>query len=178
MQELNMQMRGIMKEMMKKSLIPMAVRTGIFFAFIGLLQLLYGVYTQILPFTFLIFGSGPTALYIITSFAFSFLTFIIQKIYQHFRPQSRKPETPMDTLRALQRNMMITQADHRLGAGMPGMSAFPGMPQRRTMELVDADDDTTKSLNTNKDWKQKLNTNKDWKQKLDASYIEDKDPTN
>lgn len=81
-QETQLELSVEMKDLMKKQMIPMCIRTLIFLGVFGLLRLLYGQYDEIFPIQILIFGKGWAAVYILTSLGASLLIALIKRIFR------------------------------------------------------------------------------------------------
>lgn len=152
MQEMQVEMMAMMQNMMKKQLIPQCVRTLFFLGFWGLLGLLFGQY-EIFSFNVLIFGKGAVALYFLISLGTSLVFALGRKMYQKMNPQAKKEEPVSDTLRALQRNMMMSQT-RPMGAAAPRTYMPSPMAENPEYALPPA---------TGKDWKKKLIDNNDAK---------------
>jgi uncharacterized membrane protein (DUF106 family) len=164
MQELQIEMMEFMKIMMKKQLIPQIVRLLIFFGFFGLLGLIYGDYkTGILPFKVLIFGDGYLGVYILTSFGISMVLGLIRMLIKKIRPDTdKKQEQFQDSVRALQKNLIIAQQPNMRYGSPYGQAAMQGLPMT--------------SSPASQSWKEKINEEsttipsskpKSWKEKLE-----------
>jgi hypothetical protein len=164
LQQLQLEMMGFMKVVMKKQMLPMLVRMGIFFIFIAVLGGLYGSYGDIFPIPILIFGQGWFALYFIVAISFSLLMGLIKMIIKKINPPKEDKNAQFqDSLRALQNNMMFGQASPM---GRPGMfpGAIPmGLPQSRQLPMLSqptqmppGESSLDRPVSTNKSWKSKL----------------------
>ncbi len=84
----------LIKNTYKNQLIPMLIRSLIWFGFLGLLNLLYGEPdTDYLSFNFL-FGKGIFNLFILVSLLFSILTLLIKKLLIRMNPEKFDKEKP------------------------------------------------------------------------------------
>lgn len=109
--QINAEMMDVMKVMYKKQLLPMLIRSVVFFAIWGLMRLLYGAYDEFLPFNFL-FGRSLFSLYLLVSFGFSAVLMIGRLIYRKIKPeQNQKEEVVIDKIRALQSNIIMANND-------------------------------------------------------------------
>lgn len=154
MQEMQVEMMAMMQTMMKKQLLPQCVRTLFFLGFWGLLGVLFGQY-EIFTFNVLIFGKGAVALYFLISLGTSLVFALGRKLYQKMRPQAKKEEPVADTLRALQRNIMMSQSGVAATGARPYTPYQPNL-MRQTPEI-------NLPPATGKDWKKKLIENNDAK---------------
>ncbi len=81
-QEAQNELANEMRELMRKQMIPMCVRSLVFLGMFGLLGLLYGQYDSIFPFPILFFGKGWAAVYILTSLGLSLIIALFKKLFK------------------------------------------------------------------------------------------------
>lgn len=154
LQRLQVEMMGYMNQMLKKQLLPMLVRTLIFFGFFGLLALLYKEYDEIFPFNILFFGKGYFALYFVVSLCFSLVVGLIKMIVRKINPKAQPQEKPLDALRALQNNLLIGQMGQNPYRNPMSTDINAGM-------LMDQNNNDASIPKPTKAWKQKLNQTND-----------------
>ena len=83
------EMMAAMKDMMKNQMLPMCLRSLLFLGIFFVLGLIYGEYTEILPFNILFFGRGWVALYLVTSLGLSLVIFLLKKLFGKKEPETR-----------------------------------------------------------------------------------------
>ena len=104
--QLNAEMMNIMKEMYKKQLLPMLIRSVVFFGIFGLMNLLYGGYDKYIDTNFL--QGSLFALYVIVSFGASAVLMLIRYAIKKIHPPTeQKEEVVIDKLGALQSNIIL-----------------------------------------------------------------------
>ena len=105
MMQMNQEMMVLMKQMYKKQLIPMMLRSLIWIALFGLLQLIFKGYDQYLPFNF-IFGRTMFSLYLLVSLSFS-IVMILGKLILKANPEKHlEEEKVIDHINALDNNII------------------------------------------------------------------------
>ncbi len=83
MYALQQESTALMKQMMKKQLIPSCIRCVVFLGIFALLGVFYMNYVSgVLPFEIPILGDGWIALYFLFSIGFSLLTWGVKKLYR------------------------------------------------------------------------------------------------
>ncbi|OLS14369.1 MAG: hypothetical protein RBG13Loki_2018 [Promethearchaeota archaeon CR_4] len=83
LEEVNGEIRLLMKRMMKEQFLPMCVRCGIFWGIFAILAAIYGQYSEgVLFFTFPLFGSGWMGAYVFFSLVIGLSIFGLKKLYQ------------------------------------------------------------------------------------------------
>ena len=104
MMQLNQEMMVLFQKMSKKQLVPMLIRSVLWFGLLGLLNLFFGGYDEYIPFSFL--GRTLFALYLIVSLGFSLVMFGVKALWKKYRPSEgeQKEEVVIDHLRALRGN--------------------------------------------------------------------------
>ncbi len=134
MEQLNAEMMVVMKDMSKKQMIPMFIRSLVFFGLWGLLGLIYGDWKEgLLPFK-LLFGDGYAGLYITFSLVLSLGIALVKMAIKKLNPEKvDKKENVIDHAKVLRSN--IIYADE---------------------EPKDENNDYN-SIGSNKKWKQQLN---------------------
>jgi uncharacterized membrane protein (DUF106 family) len=170
-QEAQAELANEMKELMRKQMIPMCVRTLVFLGMFGLLGLLYGQYDSIFPFPILFFGKGWAAVYILTSLGLSLLIALFKKIFK--KGTTQQPFVDIAGIRSGMMNLSMNQ--------MTPMNSIP--PTNKST----ADPPLNSALSNDEEkipeWKKKMNaeesnqqTNKEsqpdnipeWKRKLQS----------
>ncbi|MHA1613064.1 MAG: hypothetical protein ACTSYU_13485 [Promethearchaeota archaeon] len=134
--QLNAEMMEVMKVMYKKQLVPMLIRSVVFFGLFGLMRLLYGGFDEYLPFTFLL-GRTLFSLYLLVSLSASLVLFLIRYIMKKINPKDTpKEEVVIDKLRALQSNIIVNRSAEGDNAGnissyTPTSEDYNGATERR-----------------------------------------------
>jgi hypothetical protein len=159
MQELQLEMMGLMQSMMKKQILPMCIRTVFFLGVLGLLRLFYGQYDKILPFPFL-FGQGYFATYLFVSICASLIIAVFKKILKANKPVEDN-EQVIDQVRVMKNNLTVSPRYMQQRAN----SISPSSSSPNPLGLL-SDKSSYASYNPN------AKTMKDWKVRL----IEEKSP--
>lgn len=91
MQEIQFESMQIMKEMMKKQLLPMCLRCFIFIGILIVLNIVYADYISgLLPFPILFFGDGWFAVYFLYALALGLSIFAIKRLY--YKATGKQPK--------------------------------------------------------------------------------------
>ncbi len=154
MQELNLELAALMKEMYKKQIIPMCIRSVVFFGFWGLMQVLYGSkYDGFLPFpTTFAFGRTLFFLYLVISFSISILMWLVKFLYRKLKGTgpTQKEEVFIDHARALGSTFNI--------APDPSQRQTPDPTQNSGNPTGSQPETSSNSHGIGKSWKDRLNT--------------------
>ncbi len=136
MEQLNAEMMLVMKDMSKKQMIPMLIRSVLFLGFWALLGWIYSDYKNgLLPFKVL-FGDGYAGLYITLSLSISLLIMLVKLVMKKLNPEKiEKKETIIDQAKVLKSNIIYAS------------------------EEPNDENDDYNSINSNKKWKQQLKSN-------------------
>jgi len=136
MEQLNAEMMLVMKDMSKKQMIPMLIRSALFLGFWALLGWIYADYrTGLLPFKVL-FGDGYAGLYITLSLSLSLLIMLVKIVMKKLNPEKNvKKEIIIDQAKVLKSNIIYAK------------------------EEPNDENDDYNSINSNKKWKQQLKSN-------------------
>ncbi|WP_371803646.1 EMC3/TMCO1 family protein [Candidatus Lokiarchaeum ossiferum] len=106
MMRMNQEMMELMKGMYKTQLIPMLIRSVIWFGLWGLLNLFFGDYDEYLPFNF-VMGRKLFSLYIFVSLCFSVVLVGGKMIARKLNPEKHaKQEVIVDHINALDTKIM------------------------------------------------------------------------
>jgi len=132
MMQLNQEMMVLFQKMSKKQLVPMLIRSVLWFGLLGLLNLLFGGYDEYIPFSFL--GRTLFALYLIVSLAFSLGMFGVKALLKKIHPTEgeQKEEVVIDHLRALRGNTVqpLPESDSSPSEPSPAWDAAPQPPTK------------------------------------------------
>ena len=133
MEQLNAEMMVVMKNMSKKQMIPMFIRSLVFFGIWAILGWIYGDWKEgLLPFKVL-FGDGYVGLYITFSLALSIGLMLVKLAIKKMNPEKvEKKENVIDQAKVLRSNIIYANEEPK-----------------------DANDDYN-SIGSNKKWKQQL----------------------
>ncbi len=94
MAQLQLEMMGLLKQMMKKQFVPMLARCAIFLGILFLLGIIYADYSVgLLPFPILIFGSGWFALYFLFSLGLSLALYGVKRAYKKATGKENKSKS-------------------------------------------------------------------------------------
>ena len=129
------------KTLMKKQLVPSCVRCIIFIGIFGILSLIYGRYTNLLPFPFL-FGSGWVSVYFIFSIVFSLSIYGIKRLYRKLTGKETKSQNKL-------RNLMGMITPSQQGNFISGSQNIPN--NRMSSQSEEERQDSSNSDNTWKD---------------------------
>jgi uncharacterized membrane protein (DUF106 family) len=112
MEQLNAEMMVVMKTMSKKQMIPMLIRSLVFFGIWGLLGLIYGDWKEdLLPFDVL-FGSGYAGLYITFSLVLSIGIMLVKLGFKKMNPEIEdKKENVIDQAKVLRSNIIFANEE-------------------------------------------------------------------
>ncbi|MBN1214339.1 MAG: DUF106 domain-containing protein [Candidatus Lokiarchaeota archaeon] len=81
--QIQIDIKSLTSQMMKKSLLPMCLRCFLFIGIIAVLWIIYAPYSSdLLPFPLWILGSGWFAIYFLCSLGFNLIIYIIFRIYK------------------------------------------------------------------------------------------------
>lgn len=140
MMQMNQEMMVLMKGMYKKQIIPMFIRSIIWFGLWGLLNLFFGQYDEYLPFNF-VMGRTLFSLYIFVSLSFSVVMMGGKMIARKINPEKHaKKEVIVDHINALDNNIMYT----------------PEKPQDQPSNQYSPPPSTSFDEPSKKDWKKRL----------------------
>jgi len=134
MEQLNGEMMLVMKNMSKKQMVPMLVRSLVFFGIWGVLGWIYGDWKEgLLPFKVL-FGDGYAGLYITFSLLLSVVIMLVKLAIKKMNPEKvDKKENVIDQAKVLRSNIIYANEEPK-----------------------DENNDYN-SISSNKKWKQQLN---------------------
>ena len=139
MEQLNAEMMVVMKNMSKKQMIPMCVRSLVFIGFFWILGLIYGEWKEdLLPIP-LLFGDGYVGLYVTFSLILSLTIALVKFGFKKLNPEKEdknKKENVIDQAKVLRSNIIYANDQPK-----------------------DNNDDYN-STGSNKKWKQQLNNGK------------------
>jgi hypothetical protein len=109
--KLNEEMMKIMKNMYKKQLIPMMIRSFVWIGLFGLLRLLFNDYDEFLTFNF-IFGKDLFSLYLLVSLSFTAISILFKIIKKKIRPveETEKEEPVFDQIGALKQTYTFKES--------------------------------------------------------------------
>ena len=125
MMQLNQEMMVLFQQMSKKQLVPMLIRSLLWFGLLGLLNLLFGQYTEFLPFPFL-FGRGLFSLYLFVSLSLSLVMFGYKKLKEKMNPPlEKKEEAVIDHIRALRGTIIQPRPETPSTPSTPSNSSEP-----------------------------------------------------
>lgn len=141
-----------MKKMMKKQLIPMCVRCVIFIGIFAILGLIYGEYTNLLPFPF-IFGSGWVSVYFIFSITFSLSIYGIKRLYRKLTGKETKSQ---NKLRDIIGMASLSQPDSRFTSQATGTSSSLSRYKLRDPNSPIPPEENQKSFNQSNSWKDRV----------------------
>jgi len=112
MEQLNAEMMVVMKDMSKKQMIPMLVRSLIFFGLWALLGWIYADWKEdLLPFK-LLFGNGYAGLYITFSLVLSLGIALIKMAIKKLNPEKvDKKENVIDQAKVLRSNIIYADEE-------------------------------------------------------------------
>ena len=141
-----------MKKMMKKQLIPMCVRCIFFIGIFVILGLIYGKYTNLLPFWF-IFGRGWISVYFIFSITFSLSIYGIKRLYRKLTGKETKSQ---NKLRDIMGMASLSQPDSRFSS-----QATKTLSSSSRYQLSDPNspiprEENQKSYNQSNSWKDRV----------------------
>ncbi|QEE16074.1 EMC3/TMCO1 family protein [Promethearchaeum syntrophicum] len=133
MEQLNAEMMVVMKDMSKKQMIPMFIRSLVFFGLWAILGWIYGEWKEgLLPFPVL-FGDGYAGLYITFSLVLSLVIALVKMGIKKLNPEKvDKKENIIDQAKVLRSNIIYANEEPK-----------------------DENDDYN-SIGSNKKWKQQL----------------------
>ena len=136
MEQLNAEMMLVMKDMSKKQMIPMLIRSALFLGFWALLGWIYADYkTGLLDFKVL-FGDGYAGLYITLSLSLSLLIMLVKIAMKKLNPEKNvKKEIIIDQAKVLKSNIIYAK------------------------EEPNDENNDYNSISSNKKWKQQLKSN-------------------
>ena len=136
MEQLNAEMMLVMKDMSKKQMIPMLVRSVLFLGLWALLGWIYADFkTGLLPFKVL-FGDGYAGLYITLSLSISLLIMLVKFVMKKLNPEKgEKKESIIDHAKVLKSNIIYAK------------------------EEPNDESEDYNSIGSNKKWKQQLKSN-------------------
>jgi len=134
MEQLNAEMMVVMKDMSKKQMIPMFIRSLVFFGLWGILGWIYADWKEnLLPFKVL-FGNGYAGLYITFSLLLSLGIMLVKMAIKKMNPEKDdKKENVIDQAKVLRSNIIYANEEPK-----------------------DENNDYN-SIGSNKKWKQQLN---------------------
>ncbi|TFF87770.1 MAG: DUF106 domain-containing protein [Promethearchaeota archaeon] len=166
MQSLQMESMQLMKDMMKKQLLPMCIRCGIFIGILAFLNFIYADYaTGLLPFPILFFGDGWFAIYFLFAIAFSLIIYASKKLYYKITGKQSKRQSFAKELMGSQ-SPLTGGMGGGMSGGMDGMLSMPGTgttrqpqsPQQASsgMKPMDYRDQEGKQESSSSSWKQRL----------------------
>ena len=114
MEKLNAEMMVVMKEMSKKQMIPMLIRSLVFFGFFAILGWIYGDWREgLLPFIVL-FGDGYVGLYVTFSLVLSLGIALVKMAIKKMNPEKDdKKENVIDQAKVLRSNIIYANEEHK-----------------------------------------------------------------
>ncbi len=112
MQQLNAELMVVMKNMSKKQMIPMLLRSFLFFGLFGILRWVYGDYKEgLLPFKVLL-GDGYLGLYFTLSLSLSLVIMLIKMAIKKLNPEKdKKKENFIDQAKVLRSNIIYAREE-------------------------------------------------------------------
>ena len=112
MEQLNVEMMAIMKNMSTKQLIPSLLRSLLFLGLFALFGWIYGDYKEgLLPFKVL-FGDGYAGLYVTLSLAISLVIMLVKFAWKKMNPEKEeKKERIIDQAKVLRSNIIYAKEE-------------------------------------------------------------------
>ncbi|MFW9772175.1 MAG: EMC3/TMCO1 family protein [Promethearchaeota archaeon] len=136
--KLQQESTSLMKQMMKKQLIPTCLRCIVFLGIFAIIGIFYANYASgLLPFFIPLLGDGWVALYFLFSLSFSLLAYGIKRLYRKITgktdPKARISKEVMDVL---------SPRSEETGSGFqltrPLQSSFQNSEQEKKTEKLDS----------------------------------------
>ncbi|MFX1398530.1 MAG: EMC3/TMCO1 family protein [Promethearchaeota archaeon] len=152
MYQLQIESTRLMKDMMKKQLVPMCSRCIVF---IGLLIILdnfvfFDYRSGLLPFPILFFGNGWAALYFLFAITFSLLLFGIKKIYRKY---TGKPDLKSTILKHIMGEKNLDSSNERLESEDANSHNFSLTEEKLNEKNIDDEISKGGAINS---WKDKI----------------------
>ncbi|MFX0032524.1 MAG: EMC3/TMCO1 family protein [Candidatus Hodarchaeota archaeon] len=131
---------ALMKQMMKKQLIPSCFRCLVFIGIFALIGIFYANYTSgLLPFLIPLLGDGWVALYFLFSLGFSLLAYGLKRLYRKVTGKtSQKARLSKEILDVLSPRSQETGVGFQLTRPLPSSSASEETSQGKQIEKLDS----------------------------------------